>query len=145
MLIGVLSFSILMCGGYFVDMFGEQRVLAGMIHMALLGIPIAILLIIPNAIISDISEVDGYRNGKKREAMFFGTQGLFMKINYGIAAAIVTYLFSAFGKDVANPMGVKLAGPVGAVFALAGFLIFLLFPQKEMDNDLEEIRRTESV
>jgi glycoside/pentoside/hexuronide:cation symporter, GPH family len=145
MLIGLLSFSILMCGGYFVDMFGEQRVLAGMIHMALLGIPIAILLIIPNAIISDISEVDGYRNGKKREAMFFGTQGLFMKINYGIAAAIVTYLFSAFGKDVANPMGVKLAGPVGAVFALAGFLIFLLFPQKEMDKDLEEIRRTESV
>jgi len=143
MLFGLLSFSVLMCGGYFIDQFGEQRVMAGVIHMALLGIPIAVLLIIPNAIISDISEVDGHRNGKKREAMFFGTQGLFMKVNYGIAAAIVTYLFSAFGKDVANPMGVKLAGPVGAVFALVGFLIFLFYPQKEMSRDLDEIRNTE--
>ncbi|MBN1636011.1 MAG: MFS transporter [Deltaproteobacteria bacterium] len=140
MLFGLLSFAILMSLGYFIDLFGQYRVTAGLIHMALLGIPVAILLIIPNAIVSDISEVDGYRSGKKREAMFFGTQGLFMKINYGIAAAIVTYLFAVFGKDVANPLGVKLAGPVASLFCLVGFLIFLMYPQKEVVEELEKIR-----
>jgi len=140
MLFGLLSFSIFMSLGYFVDLLGQYRVIAGLIHMALLGIPVAILLIIPNAIVSDISEVDGYRSGEKREAMFFGTQGLFMKINYGIAAAIVTYLFAVFGKDIANPLGVKLAGPVAAVFCLVGFLIFLMYPQKEVVEELEKIR-----
>lgn len=140
MLLGLLSFSVFMSFTYVIDMFGEYKVIAGLVHMALLGIPVAILLIIPNAIISDISEVDGYETGKKREAMFFGTQGLFMKINYGIAAAIVTYLFAAFGKDAANPMGVKLAGPVAGIFCLVGFCIFLFYPQKEIERELIEIR-----
>jgi len=140
MLCGLLLFSILMSFTYIIDMFGEYKVMFGLVHMALLGIPVAILLIIPTAILSDIAEVDGYKSGKQRQAMFFGTQGLFMKINYGLAAAIATYLFATYGKDAANPMGVKLAGPVAGVFCLVGFFIFLLYPQKEIGKELVEIR-----
>ena len=140
MLAGLLAFGIFMAMMYFVDTMGDFKLTAAYIHMALLGFPVAVLLVIPNAILADISEVDGHRTGKNREAMFFGTQGLFMKVNYGIAAAILSYLFAAFGKDVANPMGVKLAGPVAGLFSLAGFLIFILYPQKKIAAELREIR-----
>jgi len=140
MLFGLICFALFMSITYYIDTLGDFILTGAYIHMALLGIPVAILLVIPNAIIADISEVDGHRTGKNREAMFFGTQGLFMKVNYGIAAAIVSYLFATFGKDVANPMGVKLSGPVAGVFSLVGFLIFLLYPQKEVSNELKEIR-----
>ncbi len=140
MLFGLLCFALGMSMTYIIDMMGEARLLTAYIQMAFLGIPVAILLVVPNAIVADISEVDSHRTGINREAMFFGTQGLFMKINYGIAAAIASYLFSVFGKDAASPMGVKLAGPVGGLFSLIGFLIFLLYPQKEVNRELKEIR-----
>ncbi|MDR3237402.1 MAG: MFS transporter [Spirochaetia bacterium] len=131
MLAGLLSFSLFMSLTYFIDMFGDYRVYAACAHMILLGIPVSILLVIPNAIVSNISSMDGLKTGIRREAMFFGVQGFFMKINYGVAAAAASYLFAVFGKDAANPMGVKMAGPTGGIFALIGFVVFLFYPQKD--------------
>ena len=140
MLAGLFSFSLLMGFTYFIDMFGEYSLSAAYVHMILLGIPIAVLLSIPNAMVSDISEIDAYETGIRREAMFFGVQGFFMKVNYGIAAAITSSLFSFFGKDAANPLGVKLAGPVGGLFALVGFFILLRYPQNIINAKLAKIR-----
>lgn len=140
MLFGMLSFAILMVFTYFVDQFGAMRPIVAMIQMGLMGIPVSILLVIPNAAVSDLSELDGYRRGKNREAMFFGTQGLFMKVNYGIAGAITASLFAFFGKDAAEPLGVKLAGPVAAVFVIVGFIVLLRFPQKRINQELQEAR-----
>lgn len=137
---GLLSFSLLLIITFFINQFGEYAVLVAGIQMFLMGYPVAVLMVIPNAIVSDIAEVDGYTTGIKREAMFFGTQGLFMKVNYGIAAAIIAGLFSIFGKDLANPLGVKLSGPVAAVFAFTGFLIFFAYPQEWVSEKLKEIR-----
>ena len=75
--------------------------------------------------------------------MFFGTQGLFMKVNYGIALAITASLFAFFGKDVSRPLGVVLTGPVGALFVLAGFFVFLRYPQAEITRQLREYRAAE--
>ena len=140
MLTGMLSFAVLMAFTAFVDRFGDLKSVVAMIHMALMGFPVAVLLVIPNAAVSDLSELDGYKTGKNREAMFFGTQGLFMKVNYGIASAITASLFAFFGKDIAEPLGVKLAGPVGGLFVLAGFFVFLRFPQKKVTEELAEYR-----
>jgi GPH family glycoside/pentoside/hexuronide:cation symporter len=140
MLAGMLSFAVLMSFTAFVDRFGDAKTAAALVHMGLMGFPVAVLLVIPNAAVSDLSELDGYRTGKNREAMFFGTQGLFMKVNYGVASAITASLFAFFGKDIADPLGVKLAGPVGGLFVLAGFIVFLRFPQKKVTADLAEYR-----
>ncbi len=140
MMIGLSCFTIFMAFTYFIDLLGTYKVIGGYIHMALLGLPVAIILVIPNAVVSDICEIDGYTTGKNREAMFFGTQGLFGKINFGLAAIIVSYLFAEFGKDVANPMGVKLAGPVASLFSLVGVIVFSFYPQKSISSQLEKIR-----
>lgn len=140
MLAGMLSFAVLMCFTMVVDRLGDLRSVAAIVHMGLMGFPVAVLLVIPNAAVSDLSELDGYKTGKNREAMFFGTQGLFMKVNYGIAGAITASLFSFFGKDVAEPLGVKLAGPVGAVFVLVGFIVLLRYPQTAISQELADRR-----
>lgn len=151
---GLLAFAIFLVITYFIDSLVNHPVsIAGMettgavllanIQMFLLGYPVAVLLVIPNAILADISEVDGHQRGINREAMFFGTQGLFMKINYGLASAIVAALFATYGKDVATPLGVKLSGPVASVFALVGFLVFFLYPQDWIEEKLKEIRSQE--
>jgi GPH family glycoside/pentoside/hexuronide:cation symporter len=143
MLAGMLSFAVLMVFTLGIGRLDNLRTPLAIVHMGLMGFPVAVLLVIPNAAISDLSELDGYRNGKNREAMFFGTQGLFMKVNYGIAGAITASLFAFFGKDAAEPLGVELAGPVGAAFVLVGFLILLRFPQKKINAELEQ-RRAQS-
>lgn len=140
MLAGLLCFGVLLGFTFFIDMFGAHSLKVAYIHMALLGIPVSILLVIPNAMISDISEIDAHETGIRREAMFFGTQGFFMKINYGIAVAITSYLFAVFGKDAANPLGVKLAGPFGGIVAIIGFLVLLYYPQGTINTKLSKIR-----
>ena len=141
MLAGMASFAVLMCFTMVVDRLGDFRAAAAIVHMGLMGFPVAVLLVIPNAAVSDLSELDGYKTGKNREAMFFGTQGLFMKVNYGIAGAITASLFAFFGKDVAEPLGVKLAGPVGAAFVVVGFFVLLRYPQAQINQELAEQRR----
>jgi GPH family glycoside/pentoside/hexuronide:cation symporter len=142
---GLLSYSMFMTLTYFIDMAGDYSVHLAYTQMFLLGFPVSVLLVIPNAIVADISEVDSYVNGLNREAMFFGTQGLFMKVFYGLAAALLAALLAEFGKDAAQPLGVKLSGPAAAVFALVGFVIFLRYPQQWISNKLEEIRSKEKV
>jgi GPH family glycoside/pentoside/hexuronide:cation symporter len=141
MVMGMLSFGILMSLTALIPLFGDAAVILALVQMALMGFPVAILLVIPNAAVSDLSELDGYQSGVNREAMFFGTQGLFMKVNYGIALAITASLFAFFGKDAARPLGVMLTGPVASVFVLLGLLVFLRFPQDEINRELEEYRR----
>ncbi len=137
---GLLAFAIFLIPTFFIDTFGENGVIVAGIQMFLLGYPVAILMVIPNAILSDIAEVDGDATGLRREAMFFGTQGLFMKVNYGIASAILAGLFALFGKDVANPLGVKISGPVAAAFSFIGFLAFMAYPQDAITEKLKKIR-----
>ncbi len=154
MLSGMLTFALFLCITYFIDTLVNYPVsIAGIettgavvlacLQMFLIGYPVSVLLVIPNAMVADISEVDADMRGMNREAMFLGTQGLFMKINYGIAAAIIAALFATFGKDVATPLGVKLSGPVAALFALAGFLILFKYPQDWISDKLNAIRERE--
>jgi GPH family glycoside/pentoside/hexuronide:cation symporter len=96
------------------------------------GIPVSALLGIPNAMISDLAEYDAITTGSKREGMYFGAQGLFQKINLGISTLIIGYLFAAFGKDIANPLGVKLSGVVVGVVCLIGTILYMLYPEKDV-------------
>jgi GPH family glycoside/pentoside/hexuronide:cation symporter len=102
------------------------------IIFAFLGIPVSVLLAIPNAMISDLAEYDAITTGTRREGMYFGANGLFQKVNLGISTLILGYLFATFGKDVANPLGVKLSGVVVGVVCLIGAIIYIFYPEKDI-------------
>ncbi len=142
MIIGLTVFAVFASLLYFL---GTETLLLPPIYQAFLifsfiGIPVSVLLLIPNAMISDLAEYDAINTGSKREAMYFGAQGLLQKINLGISTLILGFLFSSFGKDLARPMGVKLSGPIAGVVCIIGIVLFMLYPEKRIMHTLEENR-----
>lgn len=93
------------------------------------GVPFAALLVLYNAIVGDIIDIDEKTTGFRREAMFYGMEGLFTKIARGLGALLITLLFSLFGKpSETNFTAMMLSGPVCALFAFAGFFLFRKYP-----------------
>ena len=101
------------------------------IVFGLLAIPISVLLIMANAIIADIVDLDEEITGRRREAMYFGMQGLVTKSAIAISSVIGTQLLARFGMTAANPQGILLTGPFCAIFTFIGFLAILKYPLKK--------------
>ncbi len=127
MLLSLLLFAIVLPPIYFVGepVFGLAPVTYTLIIMGLAGIPLAGLFIVPDAIVAAVSDLEVGLSGQRREAMYFGTQGLLLKVNLGLSTVISGALLQFFGR----PLGIQLTGPVAGVFILAGLLIFLRYPE----------------
>jgi GPH family glycoside/pentoside/hexuronide:cation symporter len=95
--------------------------------MGLGSFAVAALFSIPNAILAEIVDVDERRTGIRREAIFFGAQGLFVKAAWGGSSLIVMAAQGAFHDNPALAVRVSLAA-VAVVAALA-FAVFLRFPE----------------
>jgi len=110
----------------------------GLVVTGLMGFPTAILIIIPNVILSELCDVDYEKTGERREAMYFGVQGFFMKLNLGLSTASLALLYSIFGKDISKPMGVRLAPVLGSIVALLGLIIMTRYPEKQIKDLLSK-------
>lgn len=99
--------------------------------MGLLGIPLAGLFILPNAILADITDLDKKNSKESRPAIYFGAQGIFVKMAYGISTLFLTLLFSHFGYSPSQTLGVRLTGPISALFVLGGILLFIHYQEGE--------------
>jgi len=110
----------------------------GQVFVGLMGFPAAVLMIIPNVILSELCDVDYKKTGERREAMYFGVQGFFMKLNLGLSTASLALLYSIFGKDISNPLGVRLAPLLGSAVALLGFIIMTRYPEKQIKDFLSK-------
>jgi GPH family glycoside/pentoside/hexuronide:cation symporter len=93
--------------------------------------PAAVLIVVPQVMLSEICGEDARLSGQRREGMFFGTQGFFMKLNLGLSGAVIAGLFSVFGHDTSDPLGVRLTPLAGAAVALLGFLVMLRYREPE--------------
>jgi len=102
-------------------------IVVGFILMALLGFPYSGLMVLPNMLISEIIDEDIRDNGVRREAMFFGVQGLINKFMVAIAGFVVGLVLDNFGNSIEHPLGVILIAPIAAAFALIGFLVMMRF------------------
>ena len=107
---------------------GISRVLQGRIFMALCAVPVATLFILPNAMIADLVDYDEKFTGSRREAMYFGIQGLLLKATIALSTLSFGLLLGVFGYSVAKPWGILLLGPVAGIFVLIGLLIFSRYP-----------------
>ncbi|MFA6447920.1 MAG: MFS transporter [bacterium] len=94
------------------------------IIVAIMGVPIALMMVIYNAVISDIIDYDEKQTGMRREAMYYGMEGFFTKIARGVGASLSAFLFAIFGLEAGKVGGLLLAGPFCAFFALMGVIIF---------------------
>jgi len=90
---------------------------------------VAVIFAIPNAILADLVDLDERTTGSRREAMYFGAQGFFVKISWGGASAIVMAAQGAFAGDPA--VAARVSWLCVAVAAYLAFLTFLKFPEDD--------------
>ena len=96
--------------------------------MVALGVPVGALLVLGRVLISDVIDADFARTGLRREAMYFGMQGLMTKVSFGVGPLVATQLFATFGNTTDRPLGILLCGPVAGGLALLGWLAFRRYP-----------------
>jgi glycoside/pentoside/hexuronide:cation symporter, GPH family len=94
------------------------------IVIALMGFPIALMMVIYNAVLSDVIDYDEKVTGFRREAMYYGMEGLFTKVARGIGSSLSALLFAIFGLEAGHVAGLLWAGPFCALFALVGVFVF---------------------
>ncbi len=103
------------------------------ILMALSGIPVAAIFIVPDAIVAEVSDLEVKLSGQRREAMYYGTQNFILKLAMGFSTLVTGFLLQWFGSTPEQPLGVQLTGPVAALFLLVGVVVFSRYPQKEIN------------
>ena len=97
----------------------------GFALMALLGFPYSGLMVIPNVLVSEIIDDDYKRFAVRREAMFFGVQGLVNKLATAFASFAVGVLHDILGSTANQPLGITIVAPIAAVFSLVGFFVMV--------------------
>ena len=105
------------------------------------AVPMAILGILPNAILADIAELDGLKTGSKREGLFYAARTLMSKLGQTVAILIFTSLL-LLGRDAANPLGIRLTGPASAIFSLLAILFFLIYNEKATLEEIEKLKKS---
>lgn len=122
----ILSFPIIFILGTNILPFSSLS--QGFLLMFLLGFPLAGYLILPFALIADITDVDEKITGKRREAMYFGMQGLVTKTAVGLATLVFSFLLKTYGYSMNNYLGIQLVGIIASVFIIFGLIAFWKYP-----------------
>ncbi|MEW5785025.1 MAG: MFS transporter [Bacillota bacterium] len=103
-----------------------------LVLMALMGLPVAAIFVVPDAIVAAVSDLEEKLSGQRREAMYFGAQGFVMKLALGVSTIITGGLLQYFGSTTAMPLGIQLTGPVSSCFILIGIIAFARYPEHEV-------------
>jgi GPH family glycoside/pentoside/hexuronide:cation symporter len=104
--------------------------------MTLVGAPVAGFMVLPYVVLADVVDYDARLTGRRREAVYFGVQGVFQKAAIGLsilAFTLVPYLGSADGMAV-SVFGLKAMGLLCAAAFLLAAVIFLGYPIRERDG-----------
>jgi GPH family glycoside/pentoside/hexuronide:cation symporter len=100
-----------------------------------MGIPLAGVSILPNVLLGQLIDDDARRTGANRSAIILGVVRAFDKWAYGLAAALIAFLFARFGKSPDEPLGVLLIGPIGGAVGLLSAVLFRHFPEVRATGD----------
>ena len=89
----------------------------------LIGLPMAAVFLLPKAFTADIADYDALITNQRREAIFYSTQNFFEKVALSFSPLILS-LVLLLGDSAANPLGIRLAGPLAGLLALSGFVVW---------------------
>lgn len=106
--------------------------------MLFAGPPISGLLVLPYALLAEITDEDEARTGRRREATYFGVNGFLYKAGLALGGAIAAVAWRLLGHTAEQPLGLRVSGLVATVFALLGAAIFLGYPLGRAESAGEE-------
>lgn len=117
--------AVLLPGFFFVGSLpGLPPTVQGVAYIALVGVPMAALFVLPNPIIGDIVDYDETRTGLRREGVYFGVEETLNKLGFALSTLIFGVVLDTFGFSTAQPLGIRLIGPIAGLAVLVGLVIF---------------------
>jgi glycoside/pentoside/hexuronide:cation symporter, GPH family len=119
---------------------GLDPLVFGLIVMAIAGVPLAGFFIVPDAIVAAVADLERGLSGEQREGMYFGVNGLLLKINLGISTVVSGLLLEVYG----DPLGIQLTGPVAAVAVALGAVAFSRYPERDVEARRAELAEVAS-
>ncbi len=87
------------------------------------GVFIIPQFMMPNAFIAEISDLDESITGYRREAIYFGVQGLIWKSAAGVAALLSGFVMSKYGYNPGHDLGVRLVYIISSVLLVVAAAI----------------------
>lgn len=99
----------------------------GYVIAALAGIPMAILGILPQAVVADISEVDAIDNGEQRSGMFFAARTFAMKMGQALSLLVFTSVTIS-----GTAASYRITALIATIGCLIGAILFLLYDEKSV-------------
>jgi len=97
----------------------------GYLVAVLAGLPLAALFVLPNAMLSDITQEVARARGLRLEGMFFAFQGLILNGATSVAAAILGGVLEVFGYG----LGLRIAPLIATACVIAGIAVFRRYPE----------------
>lgn len=101
------------------------------------AVPLAIFGILPNAMVADIAEADGKKNGNFKAAIFFGARTFMSKMGQSLAGILFPSLL-LLGKSVDNDLGVRMTSLVAVCFLIVGMVFLFLYREHEVEEILNQ-------
>ncbi|MCG9873189.1 MAG: MFS transporter [Leptospiraceae bacterium] len=127
------------CSVMGMDWLPIPKVAQGYIVVLVAAIPMAILGILPNAILADIAELDALKTGSQREGLFYAGRTLMQKMGQTLGILIFSSLL-LLGRDTSNPTGIRATGPAAAFFCLVAIYLFSKYKEKETLEEIDRIK-----
>ena len=114
----------------------------GVIIAVLAAVPMAILGILPQAVVADISEADKNKTGESRQGMFYAARTFAFKLGQSAAMLMFTSI-SLINKEIPKgqsgyALGYRLTAITAAVLCLAGGLVFMKYNEKKVISEIKE-------
>ena len=117
----------------------------GVLICVIAAFPMALLGIIPQSVVADVAEADGYETGVNREGMFFAARTFAMKFGQSLAMLVFTTLAiigttqNTNSNDItASVLGMTFVGFVAVAFCSAGAFILSFYNEKKVMSAIEE-------
>lgn len=118
---------------------GFKGILPGILIVVIAAFPMALLGIIPQAIVADVAEQDAITTGEKREGMFFAARTFAMKLGQSVAMLVFTSL-AVLGTTqdlksndlTASPIGLRIVAIVAICFCVLGAVILAAYDEKKV-------------
>ena len=124
---------------------GLTGMLPGILVVLISAFPMALLGIIPQAIVADVAEEDAIMTGEKREGMFFAARTFAMKFGQSLAMLIFTSL-AVLGTEqdltsndlTASPVGLRIVAIAAVVFCVLGAVILGAYNEKKVMDTIQK-------
>ena len=117
----------------------------GVLICVIAAFPMALLGIIPQSIVADVAEADGYDTGENREGMFFAARTFAMKFGQSLAMLVFTSLAiigttqNKSNNDItASVLGMTIVGFVAVAFCSLGAIILTTYNEKKVMSTIDK-------